>query len=109
MMKSPFEDIDKAMLPFFTDAFAVKTKDGKKTTLHVSLFFSMTDDPITDAAMEADRKTVILACREEDWPFISKNLSRGDEITDAKTLKKYTVTTVEDDNVIGKTIYAREV
>jgi len=110
MMTSPFDNInDIAFLPFFDSAFSVTTKDGKKTTLHVSLFTDYTDEPITDSAFDADRKRVSLVCLERDWPWVQKNISRGDEIVDAKTLRKYTVESVYDDSALGKIIYAREV
>lgn len=107
-MKSPFDDIDKSFLPFFTDAFAVATKSGKKTTLHVSLFIDATDTPIADMAMETERRVVSMVCNEDDWPWVKENLARGDSLTDVKTQRKYSVTSVEDDAVIGKIIHARE-
>lgn len=108
MTASPFDNIDIAFLPFFSDSFSVTTKDGKKTTLHVSLFTDYTDEPITDSAFDADRKRVSLVCLERDWPWVKDNLARGDTIVDAKTLRKYSVTEVEDDPAIGKIVHARE-
>lgn len=107
-MNSPFDNNDKAFLPFYTDAFSVTTKDGKKTTLHVSLFNDATSDTLTESAFESDGRNVSLICLERDWPFVKQNLSRGDEIVDMKTLRKYSVTEVDDDAAIGKIIHARE-
>lgn len=108
MMTSPFDNIDIAFLPFFSDSFSVVTKDGKKTTLHVCLFTDMTEQPLSEGAFETERKAVSLVCLERDWPWVQKNISRGDEIVDAKTLRKYSVTEVEDDPAIGKIVHARE-
>lgn len=108
-MNSPFEEInDIAFLPFYTDAFSVETKGGKKTTLHVCLFTDMTEQPLSEGAFETERKAVSLVCKEEDWPWVKDNLARGDTIVDAKTLRKYSVTEVEDDPAIGKIVHARE-
>lgn len=107
-MNSPFDDIEKSFLPFFTDAFAVSTKDGKRTTIHVSLFIDMTDDTISDEAMETERRIVSLLCSEKDWPWVKANLSRGDTLIDVKTQYKFSVTSVQDDLTIGKIIHARE-
>ena len=107
-MNSPFDDIDKAFLPFFTDAFAVTTKDGKKTTLHVCLFTDMTEQPLSEGAFETERKAVSLVCSEDDWPWVKDNLARGDTVVDTKSLRKYSVTSIDDDPAIGKMIHARE-
>jgi len=81
-MKSPFDDIDKAFLPFYSDAFAVTTKDGRKTTLHVCVFTDMTEEPLSEGAFETERAGASLVCREEDWPWVKGNLARGDIVVD---------------------------
>lgn len=107
-MKSPFEDIDKAFLPFYTDAVAVKTADGRLTTLHVSVFQDATGDPLSEGAMETDRRDLAIVCLERDWPWVKRNVKRGDELTHAATGRRYKVSEVEDDFAVGKVIRARE-
>lgn len=108
-MRSPFTNIDKAFAPFYTDFFSVKTKDGKKTTLRTCLFQNMTGEPFSEDAMETDRQDIMLICKEEDWPWVKKNVSRGDLIQSDSSGKKYRVSEVEDDFGVGKMIRAREV
>lgn len=108
-MKSPFADIDQAFLPFFDSAFAVTTKDGRKTTIRASLFADMTGDPFSEGAMETGRKDIVLVCREEDWPWIKANVSRGDRLVSDGSAAEYRVSQVEDDFTVGKIIRARSI
>lgn len=107
-MKCPFDNVDMAFEPFYNDAFAVTTKDGKKTTLSTCVFTCMTGDPLAEDTMETERKDIMLLCREEDWPWVKANVSRGDSL-ERYDGTKFKVTLVEDDFTMGKLIHAREV
>lgn len=97
-----------AFEPFYNDVFSATTKNGKKTTLHTCMFACMTGDPLVEDAMETERKDIMLLCREEDWPWVKTNLSRGDSLERGDGMK-FKVTSVEDDFTMGKLIHAREV
>ena len=106
-MRSPFENIDGAFVPFFGEDITVSTKDGRSGVFPVCVFTDGTADPLTEDMMETDREDINIVFRKCDWPFV-KGLVRGDQIMRERNGKKYAVSQAKMDNALGWVVAARE-
>ncbi len=107
-MINPFENVDAAFEPFFTDAYKITTKQGKTATLNTCKFDNATLEPLADGAMESEIHGISLAIRRDDWPWVRDNIARGDTVQNTRG-KKYRVAEIIDDEAMGLLIQAREV
>lgn len=106
MTNSPWKDFDEAFEPMFDESVSVKTKDGKKTTLRVSVFTDGTADPLAADMMDTDREDVVFMFKKADWPFV-KTLKRGATVTRCSYGKEYAVSEAKLDNCFGWVVTAR--
>ena len=107
MTNSPWKDFDEAFEPMFDESVSVKTKDGKKTTLRVSVFTDGTADPLMDDALDTEREDITFVFARRDWPFVQK-LVRGDTIERAEfNGLTYKVSEALLDNCLGWCVKAR--
>jgi len=104
-MKDPFENIDIAMEPFWTDTIIATLKTGEAQTLAVSVFDDVEDEPMTDTMMDTDRRRILVMARDADWAFIQK-MKRGDTLSYAN--ETYCAIEVKNDPQIGIVIRARQ-
>ena len=103
---SPWDEIDSAFDPMFSESLAID-HGGKKTTLRAAVFVSGTGDTLTDSTMETEREDITIVVRQDDWPFI-QSLVRGDRITRPDG-RRYNLSSVECDDLLGWCLIAREV
>ncbi len=105
-MCSPFDNIDGAFEPFYTDDVIIETTGGKRQTLACVVFDSALDEAITDESMDTDRAFLDFVFPRRDWDF-AKLLRRGDSVTWREM--KLKVQSVDDDSAMGVIVHARGV
>lgn len=105
-INSPWDADAEAFDPMFCDPVTI-THGGKKTTLNAAVFVSGTGDPLLDSSVETERDDITIVVRKTDWPYI-QNLTRGDSIVRPNG-KRYKLSAVECDEIMGWCLAAREV
>lgn len=111
MMTNPWNDIDKAFAPMFTETVSVsgKRKDNKsfKTNVEVCIFTDNTSDVISDSALDSDSESILVSFKRDDWQFVN-SLKRGDVIERVEWPdSKYVVQDVLKDMVMGYVVKAK--
>lgn len=103
--RTPFSDIDKAFSPFFSEHVLITRKTGEKTTVCVSVFDDITDDPLAGDSLDTTVEGISIMFSDPCFPA---EVQRGDTVTRLETSgKKYSVTQVRHDPNFGRVVKAR--
>lgn len=108
MMESPWKDIDDAFMPMFTESI-ILTHQHEKMTIKTAVFVDNTADALADDSLDTNREDIQIVCNKCDWAYVS-NLSRGDLVERVEANgKKYRISDVQKDALMGWCIYARSI
>lgn len=108
MENSPWKDIDDAFEMMYDESIVVK-HSNETATVEVCIFTDNTGDSLADETMDTTREDIKIACKREDWPYMSR-LVRGDTIErTAYNGLKYKVQEAKFDALMGWCIYARSI
>ena len=106
-MNSPWDDIDEAFEPFYTDAIIIDTQSGKHT-LSVVVFNDATSEVINSSMTNTEVQYIQVICKTSDWPYV-KLMQIGDKFHVVSTNSEYSVDDVAHDATLGILINARSV
>ena len=86
---------------------AVKTNEGKRTSLQAAIFTDGMADPMSDDMLDTEREDVTFVFAKKDWPFV-QTLKRGATVTRCCTNKTYAISDVKLDECFGWCVTARQ-
>ena len=104
--KSPW-DVEDAFNPMFDEEITI-TSGERKITVPCVVFSDVSDDVITDAAIQTGRMNISILVRDNDWAFID-NMNVGDiieRVVNGKVVE-YRFSAVVEDATMGKRLLAR--
>jgi hypothetical protein len=109
-MTSPWKKSEKAYAPMMDEKIVVEKKsDNTRQTLTVCVFISITDDPFSTEALDANAETITVVTKKCDCDYV-RSLRRGDVITRPEMAgRKYTIQQVRKDELMDWIITAREI
>ena len=103
---SPWDSCADAFAPMYNEPISI-THGGQRTTLRAAVFLAGTGDALVDEAMDTEREDITIVVAQTDWPYI-QSLVRGDSV-ERPSGKRYRISAVECDEILGWCILARGV
>lgn len=106
-MHNPWDDIEEAFEPMFTDAIAVDSAANRQT-LQVIVFNDGSADVVSPDLAATDIERIQVVVRRGDWAGVEL-MKVGDRFEVLSTGKKYAIDSVDHDRTLGITLHARSV